>query len=126
MRRPFPRPEAAEHRPSLVLLSPCAGLHGCGHWRELGGSAESPGTSGASQSPANGAQVHPGNDVEGDLDAIESLPLDLQRKVLLMREADAKCQVRKEPDAQDEHHEPCERGVGGPHVSENPDRSQEG
>ena len=44
-------------------------------------------------SPANGEQIHLVNYVEDYLDSMESLPLDLQRNVSLMREIDAKYQA---------------------------------
>uniref|UniRef100_L7N1B1 Inhibitor of growth protein n=1 Tax=Myotis lucifugus TaxID=59463 RepID=L7N1B1_MYOLU len=54
-------------------------------------------------SPANREQIHLVNYVEDYLDSIESLPLDLQRNVSLMREMDSKYQeILKELDEYDE------------------------
>ena len=50
-------------------------------------------------SPVNGEQMHLVNYVEDYLDSLESLPLDLQRNVSLMREIDTKYQeILKELD----------------------------
>ncbi|KAK6487057.1 inhibitor of growth protein 1-like [Huso huso] len=56
-------------------------------------------------SPANGDPLHVVNYVEDYLDSIESLPLDMQRNVSLMRETDAKYQeILKELDENYEKH----------------------
>lgn len=114
MRRPFLRPMLPSASPACPPRSasspPATGSKCAGTGTSWEALLRRRGPQGTSQGPASGARVHPGN----GLDAMWSPLSDLQRKVSLTREAHVKCQVRKEPDEEDERREPCRQRTTAP------------